>query len=107
MLISFGRSNPSKLFSTIVKAKLNEQQELIVLDVPITNIPTDLARFRHGTCLINNSDLFIYGGRHYDLKTCMSTTLNDAYLLENDSNNLKQIPVTLFLLIIYYSNLIC
>lgn len=97
MFISFGRSNPSKLFNTIVKAKLTEQQELVVLDVTISNVQTDLARFRHGTCIVNNSDLFIYGGRHYDLATSISTTLNDAYLLENGSNNLRKIPVTHFL----------
>jgi hypothetical protein len=102
MYISFGRSNPSKLFNSIVKAKLNEQQELIVVDVPVSDVHKDLARFRHGTCLINNTDLFIYGGRHYDLATNISTTLNDAYVLEEGSNNLKHITVNLNLVTVFF-----
>lgn len=95
MVISFGRSNPSKMFNTITKItydKKNDNTEISEANIEIKNIEFNIPRFRHIMSPIPNSGLFIYGGKYYDQSTNTSSILNDAYIIDC-KNNIKQIEV--------------
>lgn len=115
LLIVFGRSNPSKIFDSIVKVKVSiETEEIISMEkVKESNEISRYAvkfecmalvfifvnflfvfRFRHGSCIFSDSRLFIYGGKIVDEKSNVCV-LNDILLID-DQFNVKQLNVKLF-----------
>ncbi len=94
ILVSFGRSNPSKLYSSLVELKLVddnsqllEDKNVSIEDLKITANPgtrlEDLARFRHSACTDSDKTrLFIFGGKYLDEERKMSVNLNDLYVVD-------------------------
>lgn len=117
MVLSLGRSNPSKIFDNIVSIKglfdervfeVNENDlvyESVSPKLPsvvdqdhqessLTSHRRDLSRFRHASCFLpNTSKIFVYGGKHYDEATLTSSVLNDAYLIDQLSGQTQSIKV--------------
>lgn len=101
-MITFGRTNPSKMFDSIVKLNYSNKdnsQDIDEKDISFETIkPIDdetkqgLSRFRHAACATFDSKLFIYGGKFFDETSNSSVTLNDAYLIDK-FNCLKKITV--------------
>ena len=87
---SFGRSNPSKVFDSIIKISLDEswpapdkpQISVSMNQVPVVNVNQEvLERFRHGSVLFDNdSKLFFYGGKRSEGNLSSSIILNAAFV---------------------------
>jgi tRNA wybutosine-synthesizing protein 4 len=109
IFVSLGRSNPSKLFDSIVKLSIKDhnvdslkEDDILMekiepkMDPDETN--SNLCRFRHSTCVSNDSRLFVYGGKYFDAVTNETHALNDCYVLDATLSFLKKINVGLVLL---------
>jgi len=108
IFVTYGRSNPSKLFKSMARLSFNTQmkaEELNETNVSIESVgpivesesidANELGRFRHSACVTANSNLFIYGGKVFEQEKSGSRVLNDGYIMDKFSN-LKKINVTLF-----------
>jgi hypothetical protein len=106
--MNYGRTNPSKLFDSITKIKLNlgvnaeattstslDANQISVENIEIVNKKelNVLPRFRHASCATPDDRLFIHGGKFYDEAANSNVILNDAYVL-NHENSLVKINVS-------------
>lgn len=100
ILLSFGRSNPSKIFQNIIRIKglneefVNENElscETITPQIEL-NVNT-IARFRHASCITSDFQLFIYGGKYFDENSSTGSILNDAYLFNDLNGDFRKIEV--------------
>lgn len=84
--ISLGRTNPSRLYDTIIKVCFLSDNDVKIEKIEYKTMDEDikLARYRHATCLLSDSRLFIHGGKYYDEQSGNKTVLGDAYLLRSD-----------------------
>lgn len=91
IILSYGRSNPSKMFNSITLLNLplqaggNEIDEANAGQVTVLNTDNDLgfrSRFRHASCMTSDSRLFVYGGKYFDEESQTSHSLNDAYFID-------------------------
>jgi tRNA wybutosine-synthesizing protein 4 len=106
--LTFGRSNPSKLFDSIIKIKVTANEKGCVVDssqivaeqVAIVNQAElgVLPRFRHATCATVDDKLFLHGGKFYDESASSNLILNDAYVLD-DTNKLVKVNVCIMLIV--------
>lgn len=105
IFVTYGRSNPSKLFKSMARLSFNTQTEAeemnernVVIETvePILDNKSididELGRFRHSACVTYNSNLFIYGGKVFEQEKSGSRVLNDGYIMDR-SLNLKKINV--------------
>ena len=107
IFVTYGRSNPSKLFKSMARLKFNtkiESEELNEKNVTIEVVEpiwdsesidiNELGRFRHSACVTYNSNLFVYGGKVFEQEKSGSRVLNDCYIMDR-SFNLKKIKVNI------------
>ena len=104
IVITYGRSNPSKLYDTIVELQLDNLKddcdltENNFLIRPFTNNlerVISLARFRHATCTDSSrTNLFIYGGKYFDEKLNKSVNLNDLHVFDKTGSILKSMVLS-------------
>ena len=103
IVISYGRSNPSKLFNSMARLNFDPQVEAenlsektvtIELVEPIVDDDSvnisEMGRFRHTACVSRDSKLFIYGGKVFEQEKSGSRVLNDCYVMDK-SLRLKMI----------------
>lgn len=105
IMITFGRSNPSKIFNSIIKLNYQEKsensEEISKKNISFETIisskdeNTNLARYRHSVCPTFDSKLFIFGGKFFQESTNSNIILNDAFFLDS-SNNIIKINVIFF-----------
>ena len=104
--ITYGRSNPSRLFNSLVKLSFNASLEVDELNEKNVNLETvesvlglegsnDMGRFRHGACVTFDSNLFIYGGKVFEPEISGSRLLSDCYIMDK-ALHMKKINVKSF-----------
>lgn len=67
----------------------NITQENIFPQLADSDMPLNLARFRHASCLTLDNKLFIHGGKYFDEATGISNSFNDAYLIDSQFKTVK------------------
>ena len=92
--LTYGRTNPSKLYDSIIKINVNaedngtviDQSQLLVekINFKVNDELSVLSRFRHATCSLPDSRLFVHGGKHFNEATNSNTTLGDAFVLDKE-----------------------
>lgn len=99
IIVSYGRSNPSKIFDSIVKMNIvnnNTDDNLNSINVELIDLPQDslpVSRFRHSMSALPDKNIFIYGGKTFDEASSSSLILNDAFLINYEKKTVKSIQV--------------
>jgi hypothetical protein len=100
ILLSFGRSNPSKIFQNIIRIKGLSEESMKENELSCQTITPQIeqnvntiARFRHASCITSDFQLFIYGGKYFDENSATGSILNDAYLFNDLNGDFMKIEV--------------
>jgi tRNA wybutosine-synthesizing protein 4 len=101
VILTFGRTNPGKLFDSIIKIKLasllnensangkNAQIEKIY-SCCSNDSDAKLVRFRHAASLTSDSKIFVYGGKYFEENSFKSHILSDAFIIEINQQQQQQ-----------------
>lgn len=101
ILVIYGRSNPSKIYNSIVKVKYSiETEQISSMESVNIDVVKNYSRFRHGSCLTSDSNLFIYGGKIAEENTCVNRVLSDALIFDKQFNLVHKIDVKINLFVV-------
>lgn len=94
ILLTYGRSNPSKMFDSIAKINIpltgeNKIDELNITQeklYPKSEVCESVKRFRHASCMTSDSRIFIHGGKYFEDSAGTAKCLSDAYFIDSQYN---------------------
>lgn len=90
ILLLFGRAGPNKPSKSAIFTLNETKFNIKEFDLTLSEYKP-LNRWRHASCKISNDQIFVYGGMTYDERTSDFIILNDAFVINPQTEQVNEI----------------